>query len=168
MKCRIAVFGITILCFATITVAQPQIPTSNPAGGVLNVRGILDSNTDGGPAKGPSEREFLCSDLVSFAFSESRNSLAQSQDSSIQNARLLWARGYSTTSQTSPPVETFIPTADGYRVTGPEGVVIEPRRNQSRGLARLDRTARNQTIQEQIVVLYNICKSTDNSIEVEH
>ena len=145
MKCRIAVFVITILCFATITVAQPQIPTSDPVGG------ILDSNTDGGPAKGPSEREFLCSDLVSFAFSESRNSLAQSQDSSIQNAGLLWARGYSTTGHTSPRHRT---------VRGPG--------DQSRGLARLDRSARNQTIQEQIVVLYNICKSTDNSIEVEN
>jgi hypothetical protein len=139
MKCRIIVFVITILCFAAITVAQPQIPTS------VSVGSVLGSDTD----KSPSERELLCSDLVAFAFSESRDRQAQSRDSSTQNAGLLWARGYSTTGHTSPPVE--------------------PRRNQSRGLARLDRAQRDhQTIQEQIVVLYNICKSTYNSIEVEN
>ena len=52
-------FAITILCFATIAVAQP--------------------------AEGPSERELLCKDLVAFAFPEALQSgllVKQSGDSS--------------------------------------------------------------------------------------
>ena len=59
MKCKFTAFAITILCFATIAVAQP--------------------------AEGPSERELLCKDLVAFAFPEALQSgllVEQSGDSS--------------------------------------------------------------------------------------
>ena len=80
MKCRIPVFAITILCFATIAVAQPRFPIIAPGAGLLNLQGILGSDADNEAAKGPSEREFLCSDLRAFAFSERRYSLTKERD----------------------------------------------------------------------------------------
>ena len=134
MKCKIPVFTITTLLFATLAVAQP--------------------------AEAPSERELLCKDLVAFAFPENdtipllRSGLLveQSGDSSDIFVRTFYpdeglphlrtrgrARwGLSDHALPSPP----IPGLD----------------DQSRGIARLDRAERNQTIQEQSRVLYNICK----------
>ena len=78
MKSRIAAFAITILCFATIAVAQPRFPIIAPHAGLLNLQDILGSDADDEAAKGPSEREFLCGDLRAFA--ESQDSLATERD----------------------------------------------------------------------------------------
>jgi hypothetical protein len=64
---------ITLLYFTTNTIAQPRFPTIAPGAGLLNLRG---SDTD----KGPPEREFLCSDLRAFAFSERQDSLVRERD----------------------------------------------------------------------------------------
>ena len=148
MKCKITAFAISILCFATITVAQPQFPRIAPDAGVLNL-GVLKilQGSDGKPAKeGPSERELLCMDIVTFAFPES-----QSQDPLAQ-----WV------DSSDIFVRTFYPE---------EGLPHLRTRGRSRwGLsdhapsARLDRTRRNhwelhKTIQEQSRVLYNLCKT---------
>ena len=127
MKCKFTAFAITILCFATIAVAQP--------------------------AEGPSERELLCRDIVAFAFPESRDPLA------LQSGLLVEQSGDSS--------DIFVRTF--YPEEGLPHLRTRPRRlwglsdhvsleDQSRGIARLDRAERNQTIQEQSRVLYNICK----------
>ena len=156
MKCKITAFAISILCFATITVAQPQFPRIAPPAGALNL-GVLKilQGIDGKPAReGPSERELLCMDIVTFAFpeSQSQDPLAQWGDSSDIFVRTFYPEeglpylrtrgrdrwGLSDHALPSPP----IPGLD----------------DQSRGIARLDRAERNQPVQEQIRVLYNICK----------
>ena len=167
MKCRIIMFVITILCFAAITVAQPRFPTiAPPAGsGILNLGGVLDRVDDGGPAKGPSERELLCRDLVAFAFPES-------QDIRFFDP----AEGVPFGGVAAPSdifVRTFYPEKGlphlRTRRLSRWGLSdhVSPG-DQSRRFAQLDRAMRNQTIQEQSRVLYNLCKSTDNSIEVEN
>jgi len=101
MKFRIAAFAIAILiCFATIAVAQPRFPIIAPGAGVINLRGILGSDTDGGLDKGPSEREFLCSDLRAFAFSERRYSLTKERDFGLAYSDFWGDRGGISNSRT--------------------------------------------------------------------
>ena len=122
MKCKFTAFAITILCFATIAVAQP--------------------------AEGPSERELLCKDLVAFAFPEALQSgllVEQSGDSSDIFVRTFYPE------ECLPHLRTRGRSRWGLSDHVSPG-------NQSRGIARLDRAERNQTIQEQSRVLYNICK----------
>lgn len=148
MKCKITTFAISILCFATITVAQPQFPRIAPPAGVLNlgVLKILQEGSDGKPAKeGPSERELLCMDIVAFAFPES-----QSQDPLAQ-----WGD--------SPDifVQTFYPEKG---LSRPDAAGSRWGLSNHAPSARLDRTRRNhwelhKTIQEQSRVLYNLCKT---------
>ena len=149
MKCKITAFAISILCFATITVAQPQFPRIAPPAGALNL-GVLKilQGIDGKPAReGPSERELLCMDIVTFAFpeSQSQDPLAQWGDSSDIFVRTFY-----------PEKGLSRPDAAGSR-WGLNNHA--PLGDQSRGVARLDRDRRNQTIQEQSRVLYNLCKT---------
>ena len=158
MKCRIIMFVITILCFATITVAQPRVPTIAPRAGalVLNL-GVLNlQGSDGKPAKeGPSERELLCRDLVAFAFpeSQSQDPLAQWGDSSDIFVRTFYP-------------EKGLPHLRTQRLSrwGLSDHASTCRDDmhfcsgdRSRGVARLDRAMRK--IQEQSRVLYNLCKT---------
>ena len=128
MKCKFTAFAITILCFATIAVAQP--------------------------AEGPSERELLCRDIVAFAFPESRDPLA------LQSGLLVEQSGDSS----DILLRTFYPE-EGLPHLRTRGFPRWGLSNhaspgdQSRGIARLDRIERNQTIQEQSRVLYNMCKT---------
>ena len=148
MKCKITTFAISILCFATITVAQPQFPRIAPPAGVLNlgVLKILQEGSDGKPAKeGPSERELLCMDIVAFAFPES-----QSQDPLAQ-----WGDSTGIFEQTIYPEKGL---------SRPDAVGSRWGLSNHAPSARLDRTRRNhwelhKTIQEQSRVLYNLCKT---------
>ena len=129
MKCKIIVFAITILCFATIAVAQP--------------------------AEGPSERELLCKDLVAFAFPEALQSgllVEQSGDSSDIFVRTFYP------DEGLPHLRTRGRSRWGLSDHALPSPPIPGLDDQSRGIARLDRAERNQTIQEQSRVLYNICK----------
>ena len=148
MKCKITAFAIGTLCFATITVAQPQFPRIAPgtaAGAVLNLGALkVLQGIDGKPAKeGPSKRELLCMDLVAFAFPESQDPLAQWGDSSDIFVR------------------TFYPEKG---LSRPDAVGSRWGLSDHAPSARLDRTRRNhwelhKTIQEQSRVLYNLCKT---------
>ncbi len=138
MKCKILVFAITILCFATIAVAQS--------------------------AEAPSERELLCSDLVAFAFSESRDRQAQSRDS---NSDILVRTFYP--EEGLPYLRTRGRPRWGLSNHALPRPSIPGLDDESRGLTQLDRAQRDhQTIQEQITILYNICKSTHNTVEAEN
>ena len=150
MKCKITAFAISILCFATITVAQPQFPRIAPPTGILNL-GVLKilPGSDGKPTReGPSERELLCMDIVAFAFpeSQSQDPLAQWGDSSDIFVRTFYPE------KGLPHLQTQRLSRWGLSNHTPLG-------DQSRGVARLDRALRNQTIQEQSRVLYNLCKT---------
>ncbi len=134
MKCKIPVFTTTTLLFATLAVAQP--------------------------AEAPSERELLCKDLVAFAFPESdtipllRSGLLveQSGDSSDIFTRTFYPE------EGLPHLRTRGLSRWGLRDhSSPRYQGYEDPGSASRGLARLDRARRNQTTQEQIRVLYNIC-----------
>ena len=153
MKCKITAiaFAIAILYFATVAVAQPQFPRIAPgaASGVLNL-GVLNlQGSDGKSAKeGLSERELLCKDLVAFAFpeSQSQDPLARSGDTSDIFVRTFYPE------EGLPYLRTRGRSRWGLSDHVSPG-------NQSRGVARLDRVERNQTVQEQSRVLYNLCKT---------
>ena len=128
MKCKFTAFAITILCFATIAVAQP--------------------------AEGPSERELLCKDLVAFAFPEALQSgllVEQSGDSSDIFVRTFYPE------EGLPHLRTRGRSRWGLSDHALPSPPIPGLDDQSRGIARLDRAERNQPVQEQIRVLYNIC-----------
>ena len=147
MKYKITVFTITTLLFATLAVAHvPRFPSIAPTTGVLNLQDTTDG--DDKPA-GPSKRELVCSDLVAFAFPEASLSgllVEQSGDSSDILRR------------------TFHPE-EGFPQLRTRGLSRWGLNNhalpgdQGRGIARLDRAARNRSIQEQSRILYNICKT---------
>jgi len=149
MKCKITAiaFAIAILYFATVAVAQPQFPRIAAPTGVLNL-GVLNlQGSDDKPAKeGLSERELLCKDLVAFAFpeSQSQDPLARSGDSSDIFVRTFYPE------EGLPYLRTRGRSRWGLSDHVSPG-------NQSRGVARLDRVERNQTVQEQSRVLYNLC-----------
>jgi hypothetical protein len=146
MKYKIIVFTIATLFLATLAVAHvPQFPSIAPTTGVLNLQDIIDS--DGKPAD-LSKRELICSDLVAFAFPEVSQSgllVEQSGDSDV----LL---------RTFYPEEGFPQLRTRGRNRWGLSDYTQPG-DQGRGIARLDRLRRNQTIQEQSRVLYNICKT---------
>ena len=156
MKCKITTFAISILCFATITVAQPQFPRIAPgtaAGAVLNLGALkVLQGIDGKPAKeGPSKRELMCRDLVAFAFpeSQSQDSLAQWGDSSDIFVRTFYSE------KGLPHLRTQRLSRWGLSDHAPTG-------DQSRGVARLDWIGNDRAmrkIQEQSRVLYNLCKT---------
>ncbi len=157
MKCKITAFAIGILCFATITVAQSQFPRIVPGTGMLNLGALnILRGSDGKPAKeGPSKRELLCMDLVAFAFPESQDPLAQWGDSSDIFVRTFYPE------KGLPHLRTRRLSRWGLSDHAPLGDQSRgvARSFLSRGVARLDRYNRNQTIQEQSRVLYNLCKT---------
>ena len=159
MKCKITAFAIGILCFATITVAQSQFPRIVPGAGMLNLGALkILQGSDGKPAKeGPSKRELLCMDLVAFAFpeSQSQDPLAQWGDSSDIFVRTFYPE------KGLPHLRTRRLSRWGLSDHAPLGDQSHgvARSFLSRGVARLDRYNRNQTIQEQSRVLYNLCKT---------
>ena len=139
MKRKIPVFTITTLLFATLAVAQP--------------------------AEAPSERELLCKDLVAFAFPESdtvpllRSGLLVKQSGDSKSDILV---------RTFYPEEglPFLRTRGRDRWGLSDHALPRPPipglDDQSRGVARLDRARRNQPVQEQIRILYNICNKPLN------
>ena len=147
MKYKITVFTITTLLFATLAVAHvPRFPSIAPTTGVLN----LQDTTDGAdkPA-GPSQRELVCSDLVAFAFPEASRSGLLVLESGDSSDILL---------RTFRPEEGFPQLRTrGLSRWGLNNHALPG--DQGRGIARLDRAARNRSIQEQSRILYNICKT---------
>ena len=148
MKFKITVFTIATLFFATLAVAHvPQFPSIAPTTGVLNLQDTIDS--DGKPAN-LSKRELICSDLVAFAFPEALRSglLVKQSGDSVSD---VWLR-------------TFYPE-EGFPQLRTRGLSRWGLNNhalpgaQGRGIARLDRAARDRSIQEQSRILYNICKT---------
>ena len=160
MKCKITAFAIGTLCFATITVAQPQFPRIAPgtaAGAVLNLGALkVLQGIDGKPAKeGPSKRELLCMDLVAFAFpeSQSQDSLAQWGDSSDIFVRTFYSE------EGLPHLRTQ--RLSRWGLSDHASTCRDDMHfcsgDRSRGVARLDRARRK--IQEQSRALYNLCKT---------
>ena len=157
MKYKITVFTIATLLFATLAVAHvPRFPSIAPTTGVLNSQDTIEewlchhvSCEDGdGEHVGPSKRELVCSDLVAFAFPEvSRSGLLalESGDSSDIELRTFYPE------QGFPQLRTRGRNRWGLSDHAQPG-------DQGRGIARLDRLARNKSIQEQSRILYNICK----------
>lgn len=145
MKYKITVFTIATLLFATLAVAHvPHFPSIAPTTSVLNLQDTIDG--DSKPA-GPSKRELVCSDLVAFAFPEvSRSGLLalESGDSDIELRTFYPQEGF-------PQLRTRGLSRWGLSDHAQPG-------DQGRGISRLDRLARNRSIQEQSRVLYNICK----------
>ena len=138
-----------MLLFATLAVAHDHgLPSIAPIAGVVNLQDAID----GEPTKGPSKRELVCDDLVAFAFPEVSQSGLLALESGDSDIEL----------RTFYPQEGFpqLRTRGGNRwglSDHPSGSHGQPG-DQGRGIARLDRLRRNQTIQEQSRVLYNICK----------
>ena len=158
MKCKITTFAISILCFATITVAQPQFPRIAPPAGVLNlgVLKILQEGSDGKPTReGPSERELLCMDIVAFAFpeSQSQDPLAQWGDSSDIFVRTFYSE------EGLPHLRTQ--RLSRWGLSDHASTCRDDMHfcsgDRSRGVARLDRARRKN--QEQSRALYNLCKT---------
>ena len=157
MKYKITVFTITTLLFATLAVAHvPRFPSIAPTTGVLNSQDTIEewlchhvSCEDGdGEHVGPSKRELVCSDLVAFAFPEVSQSgllVEQSGDSDIELRTFYTQEGF-------PQLRTRGLSRWGLSDHAQPG-------DQGRGIARLDRLARNKSIQEQSRVLYNSCKT---------
>jgi len=146
MKYKITVFTIATLLFATLAVAHvPHFPSIAPTTSVLNLQDTIDG--DSKPA-GPSKRELVCSDLVAFAFPEvSRSGLLalESGDSDIELRTFYPQEGF-------PQLRTRGLSRWGLSDHAQPG-------DQGRGIARLDRAARNKSIEEQSRILYNICKT---------
>ena len=136
MKYKITLFTITALLFATLAVAQP--------------------------AEAPSERERLCKDLVAFAFPEALQSGLLVEQSGASKSDILVRTFYP--EEGLPQLRTRGLSRWGLndhpstRLQSIPGLDDQPR-----GLARLDRTGRNQPVQEQIRVLYNICNRPLNT-----
>ena len=147
MKYKITVFTITTLLFATLAVAHvPRFPSIAPTTGVLNLQDTTDG--DDKPA-GPSKRELVCSDLVAFAFPEASRSGLLVLESGDSSDILL---------RTFHPEEGFPQLRTrGLSRWGLNNHALPG--DQGRGIARLDRAARNRSIQEQSRILYNICKT---------
>ena len=147
MKYKITVFTITTLLFATLAVAHvPRVPSIAPTTGVLNLQDTTDG--DAKPA-GPSKRELVCSDLVAFAFPEASRSGLLVLESGDSSDILL---------RTFHPEEGFPQLRTrGLSRWGLNNHALPG--DQGRGIARLDRAARNRSIQEQSRILYNICKT---------
>ena len=149
MKYKITVFTIAILLFATLAVAHvPRFPSIAPTTSVLNLQDAIDGEL----TKGPSKRELVCSDLVAFAFPEVSQSGLLALESGDSDIEL----------RTFYPQEGFpqLRTRGGNRwglSDHPSGSHGQPG-DQGRGISRLDRLARNKSIQEQSRILYNICK----------
>ena len=131
MKCKIPVFTIATLLFATLAVAQPT--------------------------EAPSERELLCKDLVAFAFPEALQSGLLVKQSGDSKSDILVRTFYP--EEGLPYLRTRGRDRWGLSDHALPRPPISGLDDESRGLARLDRTGRNQPIQEQIRVLYNICNS---------
>ena len=129
MKCKIPVFTIATLLFATLAVAQPT--------------------------EAPSERELLCKDLVAFAFPEALQSGLLVKQSGDSKSDILVRTFYP--EEGLPYLRTRGRDRWGLSDHALPRPPIPGLDDESRGLARLDRTGRNQPIQEQIRVLYNIC-----------
>ena len=129
MKRKIPVFTITTLLFATLAVAQPT--------------------------EAPSERELLCKDLVAFAFPEALQSGLLVKQSGDSKSDILVRTFYP--EEGLPYLRTRGRPRWGLSNHALPRPPIPGLDDESRGLARLDRTGRNQPIQEQIRVLYNIC-----------
>ena len=129
MKYKITLFTITALLFATLAVAQP--------------------------AEAPSERERLCKDLVAFAFPEALQSGLLVEQSGDSKSDILVRTFYP--EEGLPYLRTRGRPRWGLSNHALPRPPIPGLDDESRGLARLDRTGRNQPIQEQIRVLYNIC-----------
>ena len=158
MKYKITVFTITTLLFATLAVAHvPHFPSIAPTTGVLNSQDTIEEwlcrhvSCEDGDDKpgGPSKRELVCSDLVAFAFPEASLSgllVEQSGDSSDILLRTFHPE------QGFPQLRTRGLSRWGLSDHAQPG-------DQGRGLARLDRAARNRSIQEQSRILYNMCKT---------
>ena len=146
MKYKITVFASVILLFATLAVAHDHgLPSIAPITGVVNLQDAIDGEL----TKGPSKRELVCSDLVAFAFPEvSRSGLLalESGDSSDIELRTFYPE------QGFPQLRTRGRNRWGLSDHAQPG-------DQGRGIARLDRLARNKSIQEQSRILYNICKT---------
>ena len=147
MKYKITVFTITTLLFATLAVAHvPHFPSIAPTTGVLNLQDTIDG--DSKPA-GPSKRELVCSDLVAFAFPEASRSgllvLEAGDSSDILRRTFYPEEGF-------PQLRTRGLSRWGLNDHALPG-------DQGRGIARLDRAARDRSIQEQSRILYNICKT---------
>ena len=129
MKYKITLFTITALLFATLAVAQP--------------------------AEAPSERERLCKDLVAFAFPEALQSGLLVKQSGDSKSDILVRTFYP--EEGLPYLRTRGRPRWGLSNHALPRPPIPGLDDESRGLARLDRTGRNQPVQEQIRVLYNIC-----------
>ena len=149
MKYKITVFTIATLLFATLAVAHDHgLPSIAPITGVVNLQDAIDGEL----TKGPSKRELVCSDLVAFAFPEVSQSGLLALESGDSDIEL----------RTFYPQEGFpqLRTRGGNRwglSDHPSGSHGQPG-DQGRGISRLDRLARNKSIQEQSRILYNICK----------
>jgi len=129
MKYKITLFTIITLLFATLAVAQPT--------------------------EAPSERELLCKDLVAFAFPEALQSGLLVKQSGDSKSDILVRTFYP--EEGLPYLRTRGRPRWGLSNHALPRPPIPGLDDESRGLARLDRTGRNQPIQEQIRVLYNIC-----------
>jgi len=129
MKYKITLFTIITLLFATLAVAQPT--------------------------EAPSERELLCKDLVAFAFPEALQSGLLVKQSGDSKSDILVRTFYP--EEGLPYLRTRGRDRWGLSNHALPRPPIPGLDDESRGLARLDRTGRNQPIQEQIRVLYNIC-----------
>ena len=144
MKYKITVFASVILLFATLAVAHDHgLPSIAPIAGVVNLQDAIDGEL----TKGPSKRELVCSDLVAFAFPEVSQSgllALESGDSDIELRTFYPQEGF-------PQLRTRGLSRWGLSDHAQPG-------DQGRGISRLDRLARNRSIQEQSRILYNICK----------
>ena len=145
MKYKITVFASVILLFATLAVAHDHgLPSIAPIAGVVNLQDAIDGEL----TKGPSKRELVCSDLVAFAFPEVSQSgllALESGDSDIELRTFYPQEGF-------PQLRTRGLSRWGLSDHAQPG-------DQGRGISRLDRAARNKSIQEQSRILYNICKT---------
>ena len=135
MKYKITLFTITALLFATLAVAQP--------------------------AEAPSERERLCKDLVAFAFPEALQSGLLVEQSGDSKSDILVRTFYP--EEGLPHLRTRGRSRWGLSDHALPSPPIPGLDDQSRGVARLDRARRNQPVQEQIRVLYNICNRPLNT-----
>ena len=134
MKYKITLFTITALLFATLAVAQP--------------------------AEAPSERERLCKDLVAFAFPEALQSGLLVEQSGDSKSDILVRTFYP--EEGLPYLRTRGRDRWGLSDHALPRPPIPGLDDQSRGVARLDRARRNQPVQEQIRILYNICNKPLN------
>ena len=129
MKYKITLFTIATLLFATLAVAQST--------------------------EAPSERELLCKDLVAFAFPEALQSGLLVKQSGDSKSDILVRTFYP--EEGLPYLRTRGRPRWGLSNHALPRPPIPGLDDQSRGVARLDRARRNQPVQEQIRILYNIC-----------